>query len=224
MNTSLFTPLKKTVITLSAIGLGAFMLGLGLSESTKPALESTIHSAPKAQIGQPAPDFTLSDLDGNEINLSEYTQAGKIVVLEWFSPMCPFVKKHYRDDTMTMINLEAQFADNDIVWLRINSAKASHPSSKRKANQNIAKKWGITTPILLDPTGEVGKTYGAKRTPEMYIIDASGTLVYHGAIDNKPDAAHPGDINYVQNGLHEIIEGKSISTATTKPYGCSIKY
>ena len=224
MNTALITPLKKSIVVLSAIGLGAFMLGFGLSESAKPTLESTNGITAKAQVGQAAPDFTLTDLQGNETTLSEYTQDGKIVVLEWFSPMCPFVKKHYREDTMTMINLQGEFADEDIVWLRINSAKASHPSAKLEANQKTADKWGITTPILLDPTGVVGKSYGAKRTPEVYIIDATGTLVYHGAIDNKPDAAQPGDVNYVQNGLGELIAGNSISNATNKAYGCSIKY
>ncbi|MGV6814445.1 MAG: thioredoxin family protein [Phycisphaerales bacterium] len=215
-----FTPYlrtKRVLLAASAIAMSLVMLGMGTGNNAQA-------SEPKATIGQPAPDFTLVDLDGKEHTLSEYTDAGKVVVLEWFSPMCPFVKKHYRSNTKTMLNLQSQFADQDLVWLRINSANASHPSAKLEANQAAAKKWGITTPILLDPTGQTGLAYGAKRTPEMYIVDASGTLVYHGAIDNRPDASRPGDENYVQEALSDLFDKKAISKATTKPYGCSIKY
>lgn len=208
---------KRVLLAASTCVLGTVMLGMGTASSVQA-------DAPKAAVGQPAPDFTLVDLEGKEHTLSEYTDAGKVVVLEWFSPMCPFVKKHYRSNTKTMLNLQSQFADQDLVWLRINSANASHPSAKLEANQAAAKKWGITTPILLDPTGKTGLAYGAKRTPEMYIVDASGTLVYHGAIDNRPDASRPGDENYVQEALSELFDKKTISKATTKPYGCSIKY
>ncbi|MBL4699097.1 MAG: thioredoxin family protein [Phycisphaerales bacterium] len=215
------TPTKRIKIsaTLAAAGLGLIMLGAGNLES-----ESILDQAPKAQVGQQAPDFTLTDLQGNEHTLSEYTADGQTVVLEWFSPMCPFVKKHYRGDTMTMVNIQNEHKDDSVVWLRINSAKASHPAAKLSTNQKTAEKWGITTPILMDSKGSVGKNYGAKRTPEMYIIDSTGMLVYHGAIDNRPDAAAPGDVNYVKNALNQTLAGESVTTPTTKAYGCSVKY
>ncbi len=218
IKTSRKSSLAATLIgSLSAIGLGLAMIGAG---NAAPA-EKT---AAKAVVGSAAPDFTLTDLDGNEHTLSDYTKDGQIVVLEWFSPTCPFVKKHYRDDTMTMNNLVKDFAGEDVVWLRINSANADRREGEVAFNKKAKSNWEITTPILMDNPGTVGKTYGAKRTPEMYIIDASGTLVYHGAIDNDSRAAKPGDVNYVQKGLSELVEGKSVSTSTTKAYGCSVKY
>lgn len=205
----------RTVVVgaIAAVGFGVAMLGVG-----------NLESAPKATVGQPAPDFTLTDLDGVEHSLSDYTSKGQTVVLEWFSPSCPFVKKHYRDDTMTMNTMQSDFKDESVVWLRINSAKANHPSAAAKLNKSTAEKWSITTPILMDPEGSVGRTYKAKRTPEMYIINADGVLVYHGAIDDRGDIQAPGEINYVRNGLNELIAGDSITTSTTKAYGCSIKY
>jgi len=201
----------------SASALGAFMLGAGekpmSNEPTKPV-----------SIGQQAPDFTLTDLDGKSHTLSEYTAKGQTVVLEWFSPMCPFVKKHYRADTGTMLSIQKDMKDQPVVWLRINSARASHPSAELKLNKQAAQKWGITTPILLDPDGHVGLRYGAKHTPEMYVINGNGTLTYHGAIDNRDDAELPGDVNYVRTALSETLAGQAVATPTTKPYGCSIKY
>ena len=215
------TPTKRIKIsaTLAAAGLGLIMLGAGNLES-----ESILDQAPKAQVGQQAPDFTLTDLQGNEHTLSEYTADGQTVVLEWFSPMCPFVKKHYRGDTMTMVNIQNEHKDDSVVWLRINSAKASHPAAKLSTNQKTAEKWDITTPILMDPEGTIGRIYGAKRTPEMYIIDATGLLAYHGAIDNNNNASTPGEVNFVRNGLVQTLAGEEITTSTTKAYGCSIKY
>ena len=208
------TPLATIILgAFAALGLGISMLGAG-----------NVAQAPQAQVGQQAPDFTLTDLAGNEHTLSEYTAKGQIVVLEWFSPLCPFVKKHYRDDTGTMLAIEKEFKDESVVWLRINSSRASHKAAGVELNQTTAEKWGIASPILLDPEGTVGRIYGAKRTPEMYIIDTQGILAYHGAIDNDSRAVAPGDVNYVRNGLGELIAGEEISKATTKPYGCSIKY
>ena len=185
------------------------------------AFNSTESSNAPLSIGDTAPDFTLYDLDKNKHTLTDYTSAGKTVVLEWFSPDCPFVRKHYRNDTGTMTKLEAQFADQDIVWLRINSGHANHPSADHDHNKQHAEKWNITSPILMDPTGKIGKKYGAKRTPEMYIITPEQTLVYHGAIDNRSDAAAPGDVNFVENAINELVAGQEVSKASTKAYGCS---
>jgi AhpC/TSA family protein len=203
----------KRIFALTA-SLLAVAIALGLTSNEPAPLE----------IGQPAPDFTLTDLDGNEHTLSEYAAKGQTVVLEWFSPLCPFVKKHYRDDTGTMLAIQNEHKDDSVVWLRINSSRASHPAGDPELNTKTAKKWGITTPILLDPAGTTGLAYRAKRTPEMYIINPQGILVYHGAIDNDAKAVNPGKINYVRNALGETLAGKEVTKPTTKPYGCTIKY
>ncbi len=176
------------------------------------------------QVGVSATDFTLLDLDGVEHTLSEYTAQGQIVVLEWFNSTCPFVKKHYREDTMTMVNLQKQFAEQEIVWLRINSAHEGHTSAGVEFNKAAAKDWGITTPILLDPEGTVGRAYGAKRTPEMYIIDTAGMLVYHGAIDDERNAIAPGEVNFVSDAITDVLAGEPVKNASNKPYGCNVKY
>lgn len=203
----------------AALGLGAMMIGAG---NRAPSSAESMNAP--ATIGQPAPDFTLTDLQGNEHTLSEYTAKGQTVVLEWWSPTCPFVKKHYRDDTGTMLNIEKDMEAKQVVWLRINSAKSTHPSADVQAMKDTAQGWGIKTPILLDPNGTVGLAYGAKRTPEMYVIDSAGTLVYHGAIDNRSDAQAPGDVNYVRNALNQTLAGEPVVESSTKAYGCSVKY
>ena len=177
-----------------------------------------------AQVGEPAPDFTLTDLEGREHTLSEYTKAGNIVVLEWFNPTCPFVRKHYREDTMTMVKMQEELKAEKIVWLRINSAHEGHVTAGIELNKDTAEDWGITTPILRDLEGTVGRAYGAKRTPEMYVIAASGVLEYHGAIDNNPDSVSPGEKNYVRAALSEVLAGEECSKPTSKAYGCSVKY
>ena len=207
--------------TLKQLALSALLIVPAIIMSAA----TTTTSAPAAlEIGDTAPDFTLIDLEGNTHTLSDYTSAGNIVVLEWFSPSCPFVRKHYRSDTGTMLKIQADHADDNIVWLRINSAHANHPSADATLNTDTAKDWNITTPILMDSTGTAGKAYGAKRTPDMYIINPDQTLVYHGAIDNRSDAAAPGKTNYVANALTQLLAGDPITKTTTKPYGCAIKY
>lgn len=205
--------LTLTLGAAAAAAMGAMMMGAGEAETVKPAT-----------VGQAAPDFTLTDFNGKSHKLSDYTAQGKTVVLEWFSPECPFVKKHYRDDTGTMLNIQEEMSAEPVVWLRINSARKGHPSTGVEANKRAAENWGIDTPILLDESGEVGMAYGAKRTPEMYVISSAGVLTYHGAIDNRPDAAAPGDVNYVKNALQQTLAGETVTKSQTKAYGCSIKY
>ncbi|MFK7759895.1 MAG: redoxin domain-containing protein [Phycisphaerales bacterium] len=215
MTSLLTTKFKALTIGLAAlVAAPAIMMG---------AASTTEASAPAA-VGASAPDFTLMDLDGKAHTLSEYTKEGNVVVLEWYSPTCPFVRKHYRDDTGTMTKMESDLQGKNVVWLRINSAHAEHPSADMKLNKDTAADWNITSPILMDPTGKVGKSYGAKRTPEMYIITSDQTLVYHGAIDNRSDAAAPGDDNYVSNALEEVLAGESVTKSKSKAYGCSVKY
>lgn len=206
------TKSRSVLFALGAAVTGT-MMGAGNLETAKPI-----------EVGAKAPDFTLTDINGEKHTLSDYTKEGKTVVLEWFSPDCPFVKKHYRDDTGTMLAIQNDMKDQPVVWLRINSAREGHPTTGVVHNKAAADNWGITTPILLDGSGQVGNSYNAKRTPEMYIIDDQGVLRYHGAIDNDSKASKPGEVNYVRNALQQVLAGETVTKSTTKAYGCSVKY
>jgi len=174
-----------------------------------------------AKVGEPAPTFTLTDHEGNTVDLAKLTEDEKIVVLEWFAPDCPFVVRHHEKES-TMTKLENKYRDKGVVWLAINS---SHYADQ-DYNKKWAAKWDMPYPVLNDQDGKVGHTYEAKTTPHMYVIDAEGTLVYAGGIDNDPRGKMSDDetVNYVDQALSELTSGKSISTAQAKPYGCSVKY
>ena len=179
----------------------------------------------EVQIGQPAPDFSLTDCSGKKVSLSDFK--GKVVVLEWVNHNCPFVAKHYGSGNMQ--KLQADATAKGVTWLSICSSapgKQGHATGP-EAMKKCTETQSAATAYLLDETGKVGKTYGAKVTPEMYVIDANGVLVYHGAIDDKK-STNPGDIagakNYVAAALDEVLAGKPVSTAKTDPYGCSVKY
>ncbi|MDY7093240.1 MAG: thioredoxin family protein [Acidobacteriota bacterium] len=177
------------------------------------------------QVNQAAPDFTLPSADGATHSLSEFR--GKVVVLEWLNYGCPFVQKHY--DSGNMQALQKRYTGEDVVWLSINSSapgKQGH-SSPAEAAELTAEHDAAPTAVLLDPEGEVGKMYGARTTPHMYIIDPDGNLVYNGAIDDKPttdQADIEGAENYVVAALSAVMDGQQPALQTTKPYGCSVKY
>jgi len=176
-----------------------------------------------AKLGEKAPDFTLTDLEGQEHTLSDYTKEGKFVVLEWFNPDCPFVVKHHAKHK-TMYELARMVEDNGGVWLAINSGKPGKQGTGMDRNMKAVSDFGIEYPLLLDETSKVGMMYDAKVTPHMYIIDEEGTLVYAGAIDNDRSASTLGDTNYVKKAMNEHMAGRAISISETKPYGCSVKY
>ena len=176
-------------------------------------------------IGATAPDFTLTDIDGNQHNLSDFK--GKTVVLEWLSHSCPFVKKHYESNNMQ--GLQEKYTKADVVWLSINSSAANHPAYKTPAEEKALKEkvGSKATAILSDASGKVGRMYGAKTTPHMFIIDAEGVLRYQGAIDsiNSTDSEDVAKAtNYVSAALDELAAGKAVSKAETSAYGCSVKY
>jgi peroxiredoxin len=174
-------------------------------------------STTTAQIGQPAPQFTLQNQDGATVNLSSF--AGRIVVLEWVNPECPFVQRHYQQHTM--VNLAAKYQPQNVAWLSINS---SHTVTNADDKQ-WATSQSIPYPVLNDASGTVGHEYGATNTPEMYVINKDGKLVYKGAIDNdRDDTLGSAKVNYVDQALSEVLAGKSVSTPDTKPYGCTVKY
>ncbi len=176
-------------------------------------------------VGSAAPDFSLPDTRGDTHSLSEYK--GKYVVLEWFNPECPFVKKHY--GTGNMQNLQKEYTDKGVVWLTIDSnAPGTQGNLTAEEAAKIAASWKThETALLLDPQGKAGQAYGAKNTPNMVVINPEGKIIYHGAIDSKA-TPNPADIpsskNYVKAALDESLSGKPVTTSQTKPYGCSVKY
>jgi len=178
-----------------------------------------------ASVGTAAPDFTLKDSNGNAVALSQFK--GKTVVLEWNNPDCPFVRKHYGAGNMQKQQAEAE--SQGVVWLTINSGaggKQGHLDGA-EANAFVAQQHATPTAYLLDPDGDVGKLYGARTTPHMYVIDAQGVLRYMGGIDSiastdKEDIAKA--TQFVPQVLAEIKAGKPVSVTTSQPYGCSVKY
>ena len=177
-----------------------------------------------AAVNQPAPAFTLTDLAGKPVNLADYR--GRTVVLEWHNFGCPFVQKHYRSGNMQ--SLQKKYA-NDVVWLAVNSTgrNSSDYTEPAKLAAELKDFGAAPAKYLMDEPGTVGVAYGAKTTPHMFIIDASGKVVYNGAIDDKR-STNPDDVktskNYVVAALEEIKAGKPVTTASTTPYGCSVKY
>jgi len=179
--------------------------------------------AAAAKIGQPAPDFTLTDLDGKTVRLADFK--GKTVVLEWFNPGCPFVQAAHKKGSLK--GMAARYTSKGTVWLAINSGAAGKQGHGKEVNAKGKTDFGMSYPILLDESGTVGRAYGAKRTPHMYVIDPAGVLVYAGAIDSTQGGEPEKDdkvINYVEAALGELAQGKPVSTAETESFGCSVKY
>jgi len=182
-------------------------------------------SAHAISMNEPAPDFTLTDVDGAEYSLSDF--AGKFVVLEWVNYDCPFVRKHY--DSGNMQGLQEKYEQNGVVWLSINSSaegkQGYFPNEELK--ERIKKENAKPAAYLVDTDGSVGRLYEAKTTPHMYVINPEGKLIYQGAIDDTP-STNPGDIetseNYIRSCFQKALNGEAVSTSSTKSYGCSVKY
>jgi len=186
---------------------------------------SVLYAADVPPVGTAAPDFSVLDTNGKTQSLSEYK--GKYVVLEWFNPECPFVKKHYGSGNMQ--KLQSEYTGKGVVWLTVDSnAPGSEGNITAKQANKIMASWKTKqTALLLDPESKVAKLYGAKNTPNMVVINPEGKIVYEGAIDSKasPNPADiPSSTNYVKAALDESLAGRPVSNPTTKPYGCSVKY
>lgn len=186
-------------------------------------MASPVFSAP--QIGKTAPDFTAMDTYGNEVSLAELR--GKTVVLEWTNDGCPYVRKHY--DSNNMQSLQKAALADDVVWVTVISSAPGKQGyvTAEQGNELTAKENASPSHLILDPEGTIGKSYDARTTPHMYIVDAAGTLVYMGGIDDKPTsnmADIEGATNYVQAALTAMKNGSPIANPTTRPYGCSVKY
>jgi peroxiredoxin len=176
-------------------------------------------------VGTTAPDFSLTDSKGKTQSVSQYK--GKYVVLEWFNPGCPFVQKHYGSGNMQ--KLQEEFTGKGVVWLTVDSSAPGLEGylTAAQANAKMAEWKTKQSALVLDPDGKAGRSYGAKNTPHMFVINPEGKIVYEGAIDSKA-TPNPADItsstNYVKVALDESLSGKTVSNANTKPYGCSVKY
>jgi len=174
-----------------------------------------------ATIGKMAPNFLLRDTAGNEHQLKDY--AGKVVVLEWFNPDCPFVKKHHKLNK-SMASSFSKAKDQEVVWLAINSGGPGKQGNGLERNAKAREEYGIEYPILMDESGVVGKAFGAKTTPHMFIINAAGALVYAGSLDDNKSPDTVGKTNYVIDALENCVGGNAVDVSETKSYGCSVKY
>lgn len=201
--------------TAALMATAALTAGALIASSASAAVEN----------GKAAPAFTATDSSGKPVKLADYK--GKTVVLEWTNDGCPYVKKHYGSGSMQKLQKEAT-ADG-VVWLSIISSAPGQQgyADAARANQLTKERGAAPSSVLLDPKGDLGHLYNAKTTPHMYIVDKSGTLVYQGAIDDKP-TSNPADLasakNYVRTALAEVKAGKPVSTAATVAYGCDVKY
>jgi peroxiredoxin len=221
--------MKKFAVTLSlaaVLALGAVaVLPQAFAQNSGATATAKVEAV---KVGAMAPDFTLTDTAGSEVKLSSVGK-DKIVVLEWFNPECPFVVKQYAKtstmiDTHKKITEAAKAKGKEVVWLAVNSGAPGKQGAGKELNAKMKTEWKISWPILLDESGSVGKSYGAKTTPHMYVIDTTGKLVFAGAIDNNRSADKAGDVNYVVNAVMNVLDGKPVAEAEPRSYGCSVKY
>jgi len=197
------------------------------STSSASTTSGTSPAPAHATIGQPAPAFQLNDLDGKSVKLADFK--GKVVVLEWFNPGCPFVRASHTSAKGGLRDLPKKAVQNGVVWLAINSSAPGKEGNGVEASKKGAASFHMAYPILTDESGTVGHAYGATNTPNMYVVDKNGTLVYAGAIDNSPDAegespSGPKLVNYVSDALDSLAAGKPVDVPQTKAYGCGVKY
>jgi AhpC/TSA family protein len=178
-----------------------------------------------ARVGEPAPDFTATDSNGQTHRLADYR--GKFVVLEWHNNGCPYTRKHYESGNME--NLQREWTARGVIWFTVISSAPGEQGyvTAEQENEYMREMHAAPTAALLDPDGQLGHLYDAKTTPHMFVIDPGGNLIYDGAIDDRPtpDASDiAGATNYVSQALTEATAGRPVSVATTRPYGCSVKY
>jgi peroxiredoxin len=185
----------------------AFSLALAADTSKKTGVKP----------GDTAPSFSLQDQNGKTVSLNDFK--GKIVVLEWFNDVCPFVQRHYKAGTMN--DLASKWKAKDVVWLAINTT----PGTSVSHNKEVVDQWSINHPVLDDSQGTVGREYGAKSTPHMFIIDKDGKIAYAGGIDNDPSGDKGSTrVNYVEKALEDLTSGRPVEIPQTKQYGCGVHY
>jgi peroxiredoxin len=215
--------MKTMIRTLSLLALAGLVLATGARafEETKQEPKKEAPKSSVAEIGKAAPEFSLTDLDGKTVKLSDYK--GKIVVLEWFQPGCPYCIEGYSEKGNCRTTSE-KLTKEGVVWLLINSNNAEHPDSKVEPNRNFFKERKLNHTVLLDAPGTVGRAYGAKTTPHCFVIDEKGVLAYRGAIDNAMEKDAKEKVNYIEAAVAALKSGKPVAKTDTKSYGCSVKY
>jgi peroxiredoxin len=182
-------------------------------------------AAPAAEVGQPAPDFPLTDLDGKPVRLSDHK--GKVVVLEWFNPGCPYVVGAHTKGSL--VDAAARASKQGVVWLAVNSGAPGKQGHGVETNRAARAAWKMEHPILLDESGVVGRAYGATNTPHLFVVDAAGRLAYRGAVDNSPDGERGAPeggtlVEYAMAAVEDMKAGRPVRVASTKAYGCGVKY
>ena len=205
--------MKRQTSVLGLMGMmGLITAALGMTAGT---LEQD-----KAKLGEKAPNFTLTDTNGQERSLSDYK--GRIVVIEWINPECPYVRHCYETKAMQGAYEKVKQLDKGVAWLAINTT----PGTTAPANNMWISKYDVKYPLLLDKRGKVGRLYDARRTPQMFVIDKEGVIRYTGAIDdNSLLNKRPAEItNYVVNAVKQLVDGETVTPDSTKAYGCTIKY
>lgn len=193
-------------VALATTGIASLVFAQARTDAAK-------EPAKKAELGEQAPDFSLKDVYGKTFTLSEFKD--KIVVLEWVNHECPISRGKHTDQTMQ--NTYAKYAEKGVIWLGIDSTHSNTADTVRVA----AAKHHLTFPVLLDPDGKVGRTYAARTTPHMYVVDRKGKLVYNGAIDDRKEQER---VNHVAAALEDLLADKPVATSRTDPYGCGVKY
>ena len=201
------------------------LIAVGGATALLSAFVIGFQSAAPAEPGTPAPTFALTDTNGKSHSLADYK--GKYIVLEWLNYGCPYVQTHYGSGNMP--GLQKEWTKKGVVWLSVVSSAPGKQGHYEPAQMNemTKKMGGAGTAVLLDPSGQVGKAYGARTTPHMYVIDPKGTLLYAGGIDSKPSRKpqeDPAVVNYVSQALNESMAGKEVSVKKARPYGCDVKY
>jgi len=225
--------MRRTNFRCTVLLLSALVVAPALADAPPPSVVGAAPSAgTAAQLGKPAPAFTLTDTDGKTYRLRDLK--GKTVILEWFNPECPFVK--YAHGKGPLVDLAQRVQGPKVLWLSVNSSAPGKQGHGKDTNAQGKQTFGITNPVLLDETGVVGKAYGAQKTPHLFIIDPKGVLVYRGGLDNapmgvpddtrpRPTSAKSGElVAYVSNALAELQQKQAIALADTPSYGCSVKY
>lgn len=190
-------------------------------------IASTAEASPAPAIGAAAPEFTAATSYGETVSLSDF--AGKTVILEWTNDGCPFVKKHYAAPPSNMQSLQKSASADDIVWVSVISSRPGSQGhvSPEAANQLTTSRGAAPAHVILDESGDIGRLYGAKTTPHMFIVTPEGELAYDGAIDSIPSTRVediPKAENYVTAALDDLAAGKPVATPSSKPYGCAVKY
>lgn len=204
---------------MSLCGLGvvvAAAFAMGFAQPGKDAKKGI-------EVGAAAPAFTLKDTEGKDVSLESLRKDGKIVIAFWFNPDCPFVVKHFEKGGNTFNDMHTKYKDKKVAIVAINSSAAGEQGSGKERNTDAKKKWKVDFPILLDESGETGKAFGAKRTPECFVIGTDGKIAYMGAPDDNAQG-EVGKTNYVVKAVDELLAGKKVTTTSTQPYGCPVKY